>query len=220
MKREILDALNQARTNKEAVVLATSLESGVQEILSAGSELDAVERALHRDIAFTVDTELGPRFFQPFNPKLRLLVVGAVHIAQPLCTMARLAGYEVTVIDPRGAFAQAARFPGTQVSTDWPDEGLQAANLDARCAVVTLSHDPKIDDPALHVALKSPVFYVGSLGSKRTHAARLERLKTAGFDAEACARIHGPVGLSIGAQSPAEIAISVLAQMTERLRRP
>jgi xanthine dehydrogenase accessory factor len=202
------------------VVLATYLETGAQEVLAADAEDEAVKRALDRDIAFTIDTELGPRFFQPFNPKLRLLIVGAVHIAQPLCTMAGLAGYEVTVIDPRGAFAKAARFPGTEVSEDWPDEGLEAANLDARCAVVTLSHDPKIDDPALHVALKSSAFYVGSLGSKRTHAARLERLKAAGFDSEACARIHGPVGLSIGAQSPAEIAISVLAQMTERLRRP
>jgi xanthine dehydrogenase accessory factor len=132
--------------------------------------------------------------------------------------MAAETGYEVIVVDPRGAFASDARFPGTTLRRDWPDEALAALALDARTAVVTLTHDPKLDDPALAVALRSPAFYVGSLGSRRTQARRLERLAALGLGAEALARIHGPVGLAIGARSPAEIAVSILAQITARLR--
>jgi len=140
--------------------------------------------------------------------------VGAVHIAQPLARMAALAGYLVTVVDPRTAFASDERFPGIAISTDWPDEALTQLKPDRRTAVITLTHDPKLDDPALAVALKSNAFYVGSLGSKRTHAARLKRLAELGFGEADVARIHGPVGLDIGAISPAEIAVSILAQMT------
>jgi xanthine dehydrogenase accessory factor len=154
------------------------------------------------------------------NPPLRLAVVGAVHIAQPLLAMAGAAGYDVTLIDPRETFASPARFPGAKLVHDWPDAALAAHGLDIRTAVVTLTHDPKLDDPALRAALGSPVFYIGALGSTRTHAKRVARLKEAGFRDAAIARIDAPIGLDIGAKSPAEIAIAILAQMTERLRRP
>jgi len=145
-------------------------------------------------------------------------VVGAVHITQALAPMAVLAGYRVTVVDPRRSFATEQRFPGLDLRTEWPDEVLEAMVLDARTAVVTLTHDPKLDDPALHAALRSPVFYIGCLGSKRTHASRLERLRASGFDEQALSRIRGPLGLAIGARSPAEIALAALAQITACLR--
>ncbi|MCC5984921.1 MAG: XdhC family protein [Rhodobacteraceae bacterium] len=154
-----------------------------------------------------------------FNPPLRLIVVGAVHIAQALVPMARLAGHDVTVVDPRAAFASAARFPGETLVEDWPDEALAALGLDARTAVVTLTHDPKLDDPAIAAALDSEAYYLGCLGSTRTHAKRLERLRAAGRDDAALARLHAPVGLDIGARTPAEIAVAVLAQITATLRR-
>jgi xanthine dehydrogenase accessory factor len=148
------------------------------------------------------------------NPAPRLILVGAVHISQALAPMAALAGYAVMVIDPRQAFATDARFPDVSLSGDWPDEAMARLKLDRRTAVVTLTHDPKLDDPALQTALKSDVFYIGALGSKKTHAARLARLREAGFGDADCARIRGPVGLSIGAKSPAEIAVSILAEIT------
>lgn len=154
------------------------------------------------------------------NPPPRVLIVGAVHITQALAPMAALAGYEVTVIDPRGAFATVDRFPGVALSDDWPDDAVKGLRPDLRTAVVTLTHDPKLDDPALIAALQSDAFYIGALGSRKTHAARLERLGAAGFDAAALARIHGPAGLAIGAKSPAEIAISVLAQLTAQRHLP
>ena len=144
--------------------------------------------------------------------------MGAVHIAQPLAAMARLAGYSVRVIDPRAAFATAARFPGVILHRDWPDDVFAKAPLGNRTALVVLAHDPKIDDPALEAGLASQAFYIGALGSKKTHAARLERLAGRGFAPETLARIQGPVGLAIGARSPAEIALSILAQMTQTLR--
>lgn len=172
--------------------------------------------ALHADRSgFAGDWFLGVH-----NPPLRMAIVGAVHIAQALAPMARLAGYEVTVIDPREAFASAARFPDTALSTDWPDEALAVFGLDTRTALVTLTHDPKLDDPAIRAGLSAPVFYLGCLGSTRTHAKRVARLEEAGFTPEQIARIDAPVGADIGAKSPAEIAISVLAEATERLRRP
>jgi xanthine dehydrogenase accessory factor len=162
----------------------------------------------------------GDWFLAPHNPPLRLVVVGAAHIAQALVPMARLTGYDVTVVDPREAFASADRFPDTALSHDWPHEALGGLGLDARTAVVTLSHDPKIDDPAIFTALQAPVFYLGCLGSPRTHAKRVARLEEAGVSPATLARIHAPVGADIGARSPAEIAVAILAQMTERLRRP
>jgi xanthine dehydrogenase accessory factor len=158
------------------------------------------------------------RFIAVHNPPLRLIVVGAVHIAQPLLTIARTCGYAPTLIDPRGAFGSQARFPDEAILDDWPDEALAALKADGRTAVVTLTHDPKLDDPALRVALASPAFYIGALGSKKTHARRLERLAALGCGPEVTARIHAPVGLDIGARTPAEIAVSIMAQITATLR--
>lgn len=158
-------------------------------------------------------------FIQPFCPPVRVLIVGAVHIAQPLSQLCALTGFEVTVIDPRTAFATAQRFPGVTRLTTWPAEALKELGLDRRAAVITLTHDPKLDDPALEAALKSDAFYIGSLGSGKTHASRLGRLRSRGFGDEALARIHGPVGLKLGGRSPAEIAVSILAQLIAELHR-
>jgi xanthine dehydrogenase accessory factor len=163
-------------------------------------------------------TEDG-RFVHIHNPPLRMVVVGAVHIAQALVPMAAMAGYDVSVIDPRPAFGATARFPGVTIVEDWPDEALDDLGLDPRTAVVTLTHDPKLDDPAIRRALASDVFYLGCLGSSRTHAKRVARLAEAGFSLAQIARIHAPVGLDIGARGPAEIAVSVLAEVTQRLRK-
>jgi len=162
----------------------------------------------------------GDWFVNIHNPPLRLIVVGAVHIAQPLLVMANMAGYDTVLVDPRDAFASQARFPGQKLEQDWPDEALVAQELDARVAVVTLTHDPKLDDPAIQIALKSDIFYLGCLGSTRTHAKRVDRLEKAGFSAAQIGRIHGPVGLDIGARTPGEIAISIMAEITARLRHP
>ncbi|KPU83428.1 XdhC/CoxI family protein, partial [Marinosulfonomonas sp. PRT-SC04] len=159
----------------------------------------------------------GDVFVGIHNPPLKLIIVGAVHIAQPLLVMARLAGYDPVLVDPRTAFGSQARFPDQVIIEDWPDQALKSIGLDSRCAVVTLSHDPKIDDPALIMALGSEAFYIGSLGSTRTHAKRVIRLTKAGFSPAQIGRIHAPVGLNIGGKSPAEIAISILAQLTECL---
>lgn len=163
--------------------------------------------------------EDGQTFVAVHNPPLRMIIVGAVHIAQALVPMAQACGYDVTVVDPRPAFGSVARFGQVKILEDWPDAALQKAGLDARTCVITLTHDPKLDDPAITAALGSEVFYLGCLGSRRTHAKRLDRLEQAGFGAQDVARIHAPVGLDIGARSPSEIAVSILAQVTERLRR-
>jgi xanthine dehydrogenase accessory factor len=153
------------------------------------------------------------------NPPLRLIVVGAVHIAQALVPMARIAGYDPTLIDPRDAFGSEARFPNETILNDWPDEAVAQLGLDARTALVLLTHDPKLDDPALEQALRADCFYIGALGSTRTHAKRVDRLAQAGFTDAQIARIHGPVGLDIGAAGPSEIAVSILAEMTRVLRQ-
>ena len=227
MKRAHLDALRAARADKVPVTLATRLADGTQALLVgdrvegdaalAALVADAAREALRHDRSKVVETEAGAVFLHVFNPPLRLVLVGAVHISQALAPMASLAGYGVTVVDPRRAFATELRFPGIEVTTEWPDVALARLAPDRRTAVVTLTHDPKLDDPALHVALRSEAFYVGSLGSSRTHAARLNRLGQAGFGEAERARIHGPVGLSIGAKTPAEIAISIMAQVTKVL---
>lgn len=226
MKSEILDMVLESIATKRAVVLATNLESGEQRLLGRGDGDDDDERAnvstaLRLDKPVTTGPDESRRiFYQPFNPPLRMVLVGAVHIAQPLSTMAVLAGYEVTIVDPRSAFAAEARFPGVALDLSWPDQALESLGLDARSAVVTLTHDPKLDDPALHVALRSDAFFVGCLGSKKTHATRLKRLRKAGFKDAELERIKGPVGLPIGSRSPSEIAVSVLAQVIETLRKP
>jgi xanthine dehydrogenase accessory factor len=214
-----------ARDMREAVVVLTWLDGTRQELVEARAlrGLDEPLRsasleALRSDRAASHEVGGATVFVQPVNPPLRMVVVGAVHIGQHLAPMARSAGYDVTVVDPRSAFATPGRFPGIRLSHEWPGKALASIGLDARAAVVTLTHDPKLDDPALLAALESPVFYIGSLGSRRTHAKRIERLQGHGVSEESIARIHAPVGLDIGARSPAEIAVSILAQVTERLR--
>lgn len=229
MHRSTLDRLLEARAAKRPAAHLRWLRDGDEALVVAGEAviggalpadvLDAVRAAHRRDRGRTVETGRGPLFIQVFNPPLRLIVVGAVHIAQALVPMASLAGYDVTVVDPRRAFASDARFPGVDVRQDWPDEALEALKPDARTAVVTLTHDPKLDDPALDLALRSDAFYIAALGSKRTHAARLERLAELGHDPATLERIFGPAGLAIGAVSPAEIALSVMAEMTQVLRQ-
>lgn len=230
MKKAILEQLQQDRADKRPVVLATFLNTGEQRLLylfgkKGLKDLDprigeAARATLLEDRSRTIETDQGLLFLNAFNPPLRLVLVGAVHIAQALVPMAQLAGYDVTVIDPRSAFGSAERFPGVTLSNDWPDEAMAQIRPDLRTAVVTLTHDPKIDDPALIAALRSDAFYIGALGSRKTHASRQERLREAGIADHEFSRIHGPVGLSIGAKSPAEISISILAQMTAALRQP
>jgi xanthine dehydrogenase accessory factor len=229
VNRDLLSALNRARAGKRRVCLVRYLDDGGEAlVVDRQAEIgtippdvaEAAEEALRRDRSAMVGTSRGNTFLQVFNPPLRLIVVGAVHIAQALAPMASLAGYHVTVVDPRRAFATDSRFPDVAMTRDWPDEALAALAPDRRTAVVTLTHDPKLDDPALDVALRGEAFYVAALGSRRTHAGRLERLRALGHGEAALARIHGPAGLEIGAVSPAEIAVSVMAEMTRALRRP
>lgn len=210
----VLEALAKERAARRPVAYAVNIDTWQRRILAADDPM-VTDR-------FTTDKSglAGDWFLGVFNPPLRMVIVGAVHIAQPLVEMARLAGFAPVVNDPRAAFASEARFPDTALNHDWPDAALKAMVLDARCAVITLSHDPKIDDPAIQAALAAPVFYLGCLGSHRTHAKRLVRLETAGVATDDLARIHAPVGADIGAKTPAEIAVSIMAQVTERLRRP
>jgi xanthine dehydrogenase accessory factor len=193
--------------------------------------LQQIMQARARGERFTVSTDLATghsvtgeqpgetQFVQTYDPPLRLAIIGAVHISQALLPMAAQLGYQTLIIDPRTAFATAERFPGAHIDTRWPDEVLPDWKPDGASAVVTLTHDPKIDDPALTIALASSTFYVGALGSRRTHATRLERLAAAGISRDNLARIHGPVGLSIGAANPAEIALSIMAGITAAWRQ-
>lgn len=210
---EMLEALVAARAARTPVAYEVALDGSRRALSESG----------HAD-RFRMDRsgleENGATFIAIHNPPLRLVVVGAVHIAQALVPMARIAGFDPVVVDPREAFGSAARFPDARVINDWPDAALEAAGVDSRTALVLLTHDPKLDDPALHIGLRSGAFYIGALGSKRTHAARVERLTQAGFDPHTIARIRGPIGLNIGAAGPEEIAVSVLAQMIEQLRMP
>jgi xanthine dehydrogenase accessory factor len=229
MRHELLSDLLAARAAGRPVALATNLRTGKQRLIFADEtkgdlclDMDmimAAGEALKADRNVTLKTPAGDVFVHVHNPPPRMFLIGAVHIAQPLARIAGMAGYGVTVIDPRRSFAGGGRFEGIDVTSEWPDEALLRLKPDSRSAVVTLTHDPKLDDAALEVALRSPAFYIGSLGSKKTHAARLERLRRAGFTDGELGRIHGPVGLAIGAVSPAEIAISVMAQITQVRRR-
>ena len=224
MKRKVLDALQAAREARRPVALVTDLATGAQALLESGEVLGDLELAddalaaamqmLERDTSKAIDSGDRRIFVHVYNPPSRLIIVGAVHIAQALAPMASLMGYAVTIVDPRRAFATDARFPTVTLSDDWPDEAMEKLSPDRRTAVVTLTHDPKLDDAALSVALKSPAFYIGSLGSRRTHASRLQRLAALGFSEAELQRIRGPVGLSINAISPAEIAVSILGQIT------
>lgn len=224
MKRELLQQLLADQETNRPVAVLTRVSDGAQALVyddgpseAAGfsvEQLGAARAALAADRSRMLDQEL---FVQIYNPPRRLLIVGAVHIAQALVPMAQLLGYAVTLVDPRRAWASESRFPGLKLRYDWPDAALQALNPDRRTAVVTLSHDPKLDDPALTVALRSPAFYVGALGSRRTHANRVQRLTEAGFTEAELTRIHAPIGLAIGAVSPAEIGLSILAEITQAL---
>ena len=217
MNAALLDRLQSSRAAGHPVVVATRLPDGEQWLLPDDSAPPALrgpaDDALRADRSGTVQADGASWFLHTYNPPLRLVVVGAVHIAQALAPMAAGLGFGVTVADPRRAFASGERFPGVSVSTDWPDEALDALRPDGRTAIVTLTHDPKLDDPALDRALRSPAFYIGALGSRRTHAARLGRLRALGHDDATLARIQGPVGLDIGAVTAAEIALSIVAQV-------
>lgn len=230
MKAETIAKLKDSRTNRRAVTLATRLSDAAETLIfrdtaegamaNDAAVVSAARRAMEVGRSETVDIGGQKIFLNVYVPPARLIIVGAVHIAQSLAPMATMLDFDVTVVDPRGAWATANRFPGVKVVQDWADEAFQQMGLDVSTAVVTLTHDPKLDDPALEAALNSDVFYVGALGSKRTHAKRKDRLKEAGITDEQFARIHGPVGLNIGAKSPAEIAVSILGQIIEtRARR-
>jgi xanthine dehydrogenase accessory factor len=229
MKGKFLDAVIAAGAESRSVALATELKSGAQLFLDGDTvegdlQLDEasvvrIREALRADRNITLDTAEGRVFVQMFSPPRRCFVIGAVHIAQPLVPMLIATDYKPIVIDPRGAWATEARFPGVELSTEWPDEAMERLKPDRASAVVALTHDPKIDDPGLIAALSSDCFYIGALGSRRTHAKRLERLAAEGFGENELSRIHGPIGLNIGGVSQAEVAVSIIAEMTQVLRR-
>lgn len=229
MRRALLQELLAMREAKKPAALITMLESGAQALVSAETRgplhdvdeatLEAARTALRLDRSGTVDTPSGEAFVQVFMPPRRMFIIGAVHIAQTLVPMAMLSGYEVAVIDPRRAFATDERFPSVEVIKEWPDRALQRLMPDRQSAIIALTHDPKLDEPALRTALRTDAFYIGALGSKKTQADRRERLRASGFDDQALARIHGPIGLNVGAKTPAEIAISIMGEVTQVLRQ-
>ncbi|SFQ34181.1 xanthine dehydrogenase accessory factor [Roseivivax halotolerans] len=209
---DLMEELVAARAARDPVAVVADLDAGSRRLARSGFETRfRMDRA-----GFEEDSRT---FVTIHNPPLRLVVVGAVHIAQALVPMARIAGYDPILIDPRETFGSEARFPGETILNDWPDEAVETAGLDSRTALVLLTHDPKLDDPALMRALRSGCFYIGALGSTRTHAKRVSRLEEAGFTENEIARIHGPIGLDIGAAGPAEIAVSIMGEMTRVLRR-
>ena len=201
---------------------ATKLATGEDRLIDPATDKSplgqAAASAARADTSGPANIEGENWFLAVFNPPLDLVVIGAVHVAQPLAAMASLTGFGVRIIDPRTAFATEARFPGVTLSHDWADEALAKSPLGPRSAIVALAHDPKLDDPGLIAALKSNCFYIGALGSKKTHAGRLQRLKVEGFSDQDLARIHGPIGLDIGARTPAEIGVAILAEITQALR--
>ena len=229
MKARILDHVVAAARDHRSVALATDLTAGRQVLFDGdqvegdlaldSTTLDKVRETWRSGRNRTIETEAGPVFVEVLTPPHRCFIVGAVHIAQPLAKMLAMADYSVTIIDPRESFATEARFPGIEMTSEWPDEALERLKPDRGSAVVALTHDPKLDDPALAAALRSDCFYIGALGSRRNHAGRCARLKEQGFTDSDVARIRGPVGLAIGAISPAEVAVSIVAQMTQILRR-
>lgn len=212
LSEQMLADLVALRAAREPVAYVVDLDSGLRQLCQSGH----AERFRMDRSGFEPDSQT---FVAIHNPPLRLIVVGAVHIAQALVPMARIAGYDPVLVDPRETFGSETRFPGERILHDWPDEAVSRIGLDGRTALVLLTHDPKLDDPALEQALRSSCFYIGALGSTRTHAKRVARLAEAGFSEADIARIHGPVGLDIGAAGPSEIAVSIMAEMTRVLRR-
>lgn len=226
MKRDLLERLVAAQQRKQSAVLVRGLTNDHQLLVDdAGVYGDTsvipdvlqqqAKAALRRSGTSTQELAQERYLLQTFSPPPQLVIIGAVHIAQALIPMARIAGYKITLIDPRSAFASTERFPDTDISHEWPTDAMAALSLNTNTAVLTLSHDAKIDDPALQAALASDAFYIGALGSKKNHAKRLQRLAAHGFDDAALARIAGPAGLPLGGRSPAEIAVSILAQIIQ-----
>jgi len=224
MKLEHLKELNAARAARRAAVLVTALSDGAQRFVAAERAADdplrdEIEAALRSGKSGTVERDGAAYFLTVQVPPVRLVMIGAVHISQALAPIARIAGLDPIVIDPRTAFATPERFPETPVIAEWPDEALTQRPLDRYSAICLLTHDPKIDDRALVRALNAECFYIGALGSRKTHARRLERMKAEGFDDAALARIHAPIGLDIGAVSPSEIAVSIAGEIVAALRK-
>ncbi len=224
MRLENLSALNAARRARRAAILVTPLDGGEQRVVEA-SEIaadplsEALQDALRAGKSGAVEHDGKAYFLKVQVPAVRLIMIGAVHISQALAPLAAIAGLDAIVIDPRTAFATPERFPGVAVLAQWPDEALRAEPLDPYSAICLLTHDPKIDDVALTKALRADCFYIGALGSRKTHAKRLERMRAEGFDDAALARIHAPIGLDIGAVSPAEIAVSIIGEIIASLRK-
>jgi xanthine dehydrogenase accessory factor len=224
MHLSLLSALNAERAARRAAILVTDMGSGEQRLVreadvSGDPVAPLLEERFRSGKSGTVEADGRQLFLNVQVPPVKAVVVGAVHISQALAPMARALDLDITVIDPRTAFATPERFPDVPVLAEWPDAALPRAGLDRYTALLALTHDPKIDDPALVAALKAECFYIGALGSKKTHARRVERLKEAGFGDADIARIHAPIGLDIGAVSPAEIAVSILGEMIAALRK-
>ncbi|WP_038358503.1 XdhC family protein [Bosea sp. UNC402CLCol] len=225
MDLAILSALNEERAARRAAVLVTELASGAQRLVRQGEIAadplaELVEKQLRTGKSGMVEAEGASYFLTVQAPHARIVVTGAVHISQAMAPMAKELDLDLVIIDPRTAFATPERFPGVALLPEWPEEALPQVGLDGYTAFVALTHDPKIDDPALTAALRSDCFYIGALGSRKTHGKRLERLAAAGFGEEATRRIHAPIGLDIGAVSPAEIALAILAEIVSSLRGP
>ncbi|MBV6487052.1 MAG: XdhC family protein [Pseudorhodoplanes sp.] len=225
MRLDVLSALNAERAARRAVVLVTAIESGAQrlvthDLIDADPLRETLRKRLHSGKSGMEETLEGRVFLTVHVPSPRMVITGAVHISQALAPIAKLAGYDVTIVDPRTAFATPERFPDVSLLAEWPENALPRLSIDRYTAFVALTHDPKIDDFGLVEALRNECFYVGALGSKKTHARRVERLRAQGLSEAAIARIHAPIGLDIGAVSPAEIAVAVMAEITTARRRP
>jgi xanthine dehydrogenase accessory factor len=224
VRLDILSALNTERANRRAAIVVTDVASGEQRLVK-GTEVakdplkDLLEKHVRSGKSGMEEMPSGKVFLTVYVPPPRLVITGAVHISQALAPVAKLLDYDVFIVDPRTAFASPERFPDVTVIAQWPDEALPPLNIDRYTAFVALTHDPKIDDPALTHALSKDCFYIGALGSRKTHARRLERLKAQGIGDNELARIHAPIGLDIGAVSPPEIAVSIMAEITARLRQ-
>jgi xanthine dehydrogenase accessory factor len=223
MRLDILHALNTERAARRAAIVVTDVATGDQRFVAAadvGADplREVLEAHLRSGKSGMEEAAQGRVFLTVYVPPARLVVTGAVHISQALAPVAQLLGYDVTIVDPRTAFASPERFPDVKVIAEWPDVALPPLGVDRYTAFVALTHDPKIDDPALAHALSRDCFYIGALGSKKTHARRLDRLKAGGISEAALARIHAPIGLPIGAVSPPEIAVAIMAEITASLR--
>jgi xanthine dehydrogenase accessory factor len=224
LRLDILRSLNTERSARRAAVVVTDVASGEQRLVKAADIArdplkDLLEKQVRSGKSGMIETPQGRFFLTVHVPPPRLVITGAVHISQALAPIAKLLGYDVTIIDPRTAFASIERFPEVKVIAEWPDVALPPLGIDHYTAFVALTHDPKIDDPALSHALARDCFYIGALGSKKTHARRIERLKALGFSDAALGRIHAPIGLPIGAVSPPEIAVAIMGEITARLRQ-